>query len=793
MNLLAAFLYAVSLGSGTIQGIVRTEGSGEPIASAVVSIPELQRRTITDARGFFVLAGLPDGSWRVEASGLGYKGNGVAVVIANANTIRLDFDLAVLPVALPRVVVQTAGDSTALRVPDDPGPAPVRISGAALKTLPGLAEADVFRALQTLPSISAISDYSSALYVRGGSAEQNLIQLDGVPIFNPYHVGGLFSAIGADAVSSVDVWPGALPATTGDRLSSVVSIHTREGGKDYIRTSGSIGLLSTTLTLDGPLNKGRGSFLFSGRNTYLDVVTAAARRLGAIDIAMPYGFSDAYLKGTHKIGELGSLSISGYWNGEGIDAPVVESNGIVDFFGEMHWGPRMLALSYRQPLAGTLLLEARAAYSSFDAVFDLWDVTYGGTLCTETNCEIVGPVDTTHVMRAISFTRDLIGAAGLTWFGHTHTLRAGLQLDDYDFHNAFISTEINDDALRPFDDRRRARSLALYLEDEWTPTPRLGLRAGLRFLHAGELGQALLPRLGARYQLSESLALTAGFGHYAQTLRNMKDDESVAASFVAYDVLTAQPVEAGLARAQDAVLGLAYNTGRTSLRIDAFRKQMNRLVLAPQHTKDPMEIPPAIVDSFRIGQGSAHGVEVSARRVQGGWDLGLSYSLLFVERRAGDDVFAPRHERRHEFDASLERTLGRRGLFSTRLVVGSGQPVTPVLGVLQHMEYDPVRNQWLPVSGSPLLGEHNSARLPGYLRLDLALRKSYERRWFGRDGTLTPYLQIVNVLNTKNPLIAEAKLYGTRAPGLSPDGSRPVHEYLPQLPFLPTFGLEWRF
>src|SRR5262245_41117072 len=125
MNLIAALLSIVSLNGGTIQGIVRTEGSGEPIASAVVSIPELQRRTITDARGFFVLAALPEGRWRVEAGALGYRGNGVAVVVANGGSIRLDFDLGVLPLALPRVLVRNARDSTGLKLPDDPGPSPV--------------------------------------------------------------------------------------------------------------------------------------------------------------------------------------------------------------------------------------------------------------------------------------------------------------------------------------------------------------------------------------------------------------------------------------------------------------------------------------------------------------------------------------------------------------------------------------------------------------------------------------------------------------------------------------------
>jgi outer membrane receptor protein involved in Fe transport len=778
MNLIAAFLYAVSLGGGTIQGIVRTEGSGEPIASAVVSIPELQRRTITDARGFFVLAGLPDGSWRAEASGLGYRGNGVAVVIANGNTIRLDFDLAVLPVALPRVVVQSAGDSTALRVPDDPGPAPVRINGAALKTLPGVAEADVFRALQALPSIGTISDYSTAFYVRGGSGEQNLIQLDGIPLYNPYHLGGLFSAIGADAISTVEVWPGALPARLGDRLSSAIVIHTLEGGKDQMRSRGSIGLISTNLTIDGPLNAGRGSFLFSGRRTYLDLFTEMAYRLDALEFTIPYDFTDAYFKLTHTVGESGLLSLSGYWDGEKIDTPDRVRNEITGY-GEFNWGSRLLSVYYRQSFGGAWLLEGRAGYTDFKGVLDSHELT-SRPLCPVAQCGIP-PLDTVLVVEAHTLARSLLTGFDVTRFGRHHTLRAGFQIQDDHFDNRVTAAEDKDPFFYPrFAEQPRTKTIAAYLEDDWKPNDKLGVRAGLRVLDAGSLGRAFLPRLGARYQFTPSLAITAGAGYYAQSLRSMKDDESALASLIAYDLLTAQPDEAGLARSNDVVLGLNIGS-RGTLSVEGFYKRLDRLVLGPAPLA-PIHTSPLVVDSFRIGQGRSYGMELSLRQQNESWNLGAGYTLQWAERRAGADVFTPRFERRHEIDASAEYRWGSRGLLSARLVMATGQPTTPIIGLNHPFSYDPTSQQWTTnEEARPLLGPHNSERLDGYLRLDIAARRSYERRWFGRPGTLTPYLQVVNVLNTKNALLAESHRYSNHI------------SYWPQLPILPSLGVEWKF
>lgn len=792
MNLLLALLSLAAAPTpdsllspeSTIRGTVRVAGSLEPIPSATVELPELRRAVLADRRGYFVVSGVPRGRWRIEASAPGYAANAVTVESTGSGVVRLDFELEVQPIALDPVEVDADAVSTepTMSTPGVAGPPAARLDGPTLKLVPGLIEADVLRSLQLLPSVAAISDYSSALYVRGGSADQNLITLDGVPLFNPYHVGGIFSAIGADAVSTVDLWAGAFPARAGDRVSSIVDIRTRDGGHDEVRTSGTIGLLSAHATIDGPLPGDNGVFLLSGRQTYLDLMSRAADAIGIIPFSIPYGFSDAYLKATRSVGALGSLTISAYIDGESF-RPQGELEE--DLSGEMNfnWGSRMLAASWRQPVGGNLLVEARAAYSGFRGDFDASE--YLGEVeivCDTIGChEISAPPDTVPNVDARTRIHDVLAAIDASWFHAEHTLRAGVQFDGYVFdHEIETFNEFDEDLITPFAETNRPWTLAAYIEDEWSPSTSLKLRGGLRLLEAGAYGRAWMPRLGVRWQATPSLALSLGAGTYAQVMRSMRNDESIASSFIAYDFLTAQPAEVGLARAADIVTGAEWSTASTRLRVDAYARRFSNLIV-PSQKADPIDAPMLITDEYDVATGSTLGLEIMASRRVGSATLGVSYALTFAERSVREETFRPRFERRHLADASGTLPLGRSGVLSARLAFGTGQPYTPVLGVTPGVGFDPITGRWSPLRPTPVRGVHNGARLPGYFRLDVAARKSFDKHWFGQRGSLTPYIQILNVLNTRNALVAEVRGY---------DGEL---GYLPQLPFLPTFGVEWRF
>jgi hypothetical protein len=285
-------------------------------------------------------------------------------------------------------------------------------------------------------------------------------------------------------------------------------------------------------------------------------------------------------------------------------------------------------------------------------------------------------------------------------------------------------------------------------------------------LHAGERGTELLPRFGARYALSRSLALSVGAGRSAQVMHSMKNDESLFGSVIAYDLLTAVPREAGFSTAEDVVGGIEWASGTTSVRLDAYAKRMSGLPLPPL-TRDLLDAPAIVATGLRIGTGTGRGIELLAQHTRGR----AFYSLSEAQRTAEGASFAPRFERRHTLDALSTLPLGRSGQLGTRLTLGTGQPYTPVIGIGERYDYDPVTKTFGRGGlGGPyiVLGEHNSGRLPGYLRMDVA----------------APYLQVVNVLNTKNVMAAFPELYGSQGPQL---------QYAPQLPLFPTLGFEWKF
>ncbi len=763
--MLFAIFFALTFSFSTINGTVRVEGSREPVPYAVVQIPELRRSTVADERGYFALPSIPAGSYTVRATAPGFLPRERRVQVSSEGTTAVEFTLPQRAVALDPIEVRGRASEPAAAV----GPGPARLDASVVELVPALAEADVLRTLQTLPSVQASSDFSSALYVRGGSPDQNLILLDGAPLFNPFHLGGVFAAVDPDAIATMDVYAGAFPARLGGRLSSIVELWTRDGGRDRIRSQGSVGLISARASVDGPLPGGDGSFLLSARRTYLDLFTDAAAAVGLIEKPLPYGFTDAHLKLTHDVGKLGRVSASFYTDDEEL-LDYAERPGERD--DRFAWGSRAASLHYRQPIGGSLLATFRAAYSSFGSTVDFFEGAGAAEFRT---------IDSDAKLR------DVLAAAELTWYRRTHEVRAGIQADwyrfDYDVRREPVGFFA--ELFPEFRRTDRLQTTEAFLEDEWRPTDALGLRVGVRVLHAGEVGTEVLPRIGARYALTPQLALTVGAGRYAQALHSLRDEESLAASYLAYDLLVAANRELGLATGEDLVLGAEWANAGTSVRVDGYAKRLHNLALPPLPS-EPFEAPVLVADGFRAGEGSAQGLELLARHETGWGGIQASYALSSADREVAGERFTPRFHRRHVLDALAFRTLGERGRLTARLVLGSGQPYTPVVGAFQPLEYDPAQGAFTrDFRGSFLLGEPNSERLPGYWRLDVGARRSYTRRWFGRPTTITPFAQIVNVLNTRNVLIAEPTFFGET-------GGNEL-EFQPQLPFLPTFGVEWKF
>lgn len=754
-----AALLLLAFQSVTLHGTVRADSTLEPLAYARVEVPALGRHVSTNERGYYVLSGIPAGTWEVRASALGHT-PGRREVRVESGSVRLDFRLAHTPLAVTGVTVQAnrAVGSVA-------GPGAVGLDVRDIRAVPVFAETDVLRAVESLPSVTTVSDFSSALYVRGGAPDQNLFLLDGIPLFNPYHMGGLFSAFNPEAVASVDVLAGAAPAQVGDRLSGLVDVRLRDGGRDRLRGSGAIGLFSSRATLDGPLPGGGGSYLVSGRRTYGELfrLSGAAYAEGMIPKSMPHGFGDLLVKATHGVGGMGSVSALYYADREWLHLPE-QFETIAEY--DWSWGSRVAALHYRQPIGSRLLLEARLGESRFASALDaFWADDFGAPERT---------------LRARGAMRDRFAAVDVTGYWKWWQLRAGAQYDAYLLEHGAERVELPSEGslevfVPPFRSESRMRTTAAYAEPEVT-LGALRLRGGVRVVEAEGIGTEWLPRFGARLALTPAVSLTVGGGRYAQALHSIRDEEAIATSFMAYDLLAAAPVGVGVARGEDLVVGAAWESSFTTVRVDAYAKRMRDLAL-PALPLHPGRATVVSTEEVEAARGEASGVELLVRHVRGRGGVWVAYALTRSEREAGGERYVPRFHRRHLLDAMATVPVGRTS-FGVRSVLRSGQPYTPEFGSKPGVRFDPRTGRLREGGRVSMLGEHNSARLPAELRVDLSARSTWDATIFRTPTQLTPYVQVMNVLHDWTPGGAEI------GPG--------AYTTL-RLPFLFSLGMEWQF
>lgn len=768
---MSTLILSFVLAQGVLHGFVREEGSGEPVPFAVVEVVGSRNRVEANERGYYVITSVQAGQHVLIANGFGFRPDTAEARLSSGASARVDFSLGRATIALPEITAKvsaTSGHQPATAA----GPPPVRITAPTISRVPALAEPDVLRVIQTLPSFAAASDFSTALYVRGSSPDQTIISLDGAPLFNPYHLGGLFAAIDPSAISAVEARAGALPASAPDRLAASVEIMTRDGGRDRVRSHGALGLVSSRASVDGPLPGRNGSFLVSGRRTYLDVMTAAAEAIGAIPAGVPYGFIDAHLKLTHDLGETGQLSTSAYLNRESLEELDVSRPGET-----WRWGTRAASIGYRAALAPTASLYLGAAGTLFDATLFGWDARPGRGDDAAAFGEV--PVSRSDV-------RNGLLRADVAVHGRRHTLKFGTRGQVFSANHLVDArwTALGE-VLPDLEERAHFKTLAAYVEDEWETTSALVIRGGLRVLQVEGREPLALPRIGFSYRLSHGLSATMGAGRYAQPVRSFRNEEALIASVFAYDLVTDVPGTAPLPTAEDLVLGVEWAGRSTSLRVEAYGKRQHDLPLVPLGF-DPENAPVLAVEQMETGSGRVLGLELLGTHSGDRYDAMLSYSLSSVRRTVAGVSYIPRYHRLHLLDLSGMRKLGESGHLSVRLAAGSGQPTSTLIGALQPYFYDMSQGRLREVFGQPrVYGSHNTSRLPPYLRLDVGVRKTYERNWFGKTAHVTPFLQVLNLLNSANPLWMKVRLREI--------GTGVVVENGPRLPILPTLGIEWRF
>ena len=748
-----------------VRGVVR-DSADAPVAYAVVEIEGSGRRFSADADGRYYVERLAAGTWTLRASAFGYaEAERVVVVADTARATRfVDFTLSARPLDLEELSVS---GRRARPVEEEPvGAPPARLDRARILATPTAFETDVLQAVQTLPAVANASDFSSALYVRGGTPDQTIVLLDGTPLFNPYHLGGLFSAIDAGLVEDVVAHVGPTSAALGDRLGGVVEINSRAPPSARPRAWGNVSLVSTSAGVSAPL--GDGGYTVAARHTYVDVATSLAARAGLMRRAFPYGFSDAYLHGRQRIAG-GELRASGYLDFEHVSTPGRE---LLNSDLEFDWGTGAASFMWEGSLGPHTALRGGLGYSRFVGDFVGFEMD-----------SVVPALEARLVNELLRPSVDLL------WLTGRLELRAGTAVERWGFRHRSRTTDgFFERHFPPADARSTMTTLAGHAEASWrSVSGAFGWRAGLRALAVEGESATLMPRVGVDRRLGGGVTLFASAGRKAQAVRSLRSEEAVYSSIFAYDVLT--PVRGAPAIADEIAGGIDWQPRPSaSLRVEAYARAGRDVAISP--VPGNIYFSPLLQPEQTRAEDDAAGLEVSGSWRRGGTEAWLAYSGSWLRRAVDGESFVPRYHRTHHLQLLGAQSISGRTLLSASLQLGSGQRYSRLLAPHRPLRFDPVTGEWGPGLPQIILEERNASRLPFYVRFDVGLRSSFTPRMFGRDVTLAPYISVLNAFAYRNSLYT---YYDVSPPDFINPTTEVLETHAPQMPLLPTFGMEWRF
>lgn len=732
----------------TISGYIMDKSSGEPLIGATIYEENTQQGTTTNLYGYYSITLQGEGAV-LRFSFVGYATQRFDFTLEEDQKWNVELEQFN---ELDEVVVNASETNT---IQDNTQMSSIDLSMEKVKALPVfLGEKDVMKTIQLLPGVQSGTEGASGIYVRGGGPDQNLILLDGVPVYNASHLFGFFSVFNADAINSVQLIKGGFPAHYGGRLSSVIDIRMKEGNMKKLHGEGSIGLISAKLMLEGPIKKDKTSFAISGRRTYIDLlarplIKAAAENQGYGG----YFFYDVNAKLNHKFSDRSRLYASGYFGNDKFYAVLNDEfvdNGTTytyQFDNELKWGNGIAALRWNYLITPKLFSNTTLTFSKYNFVVGFHEkdeqTSSSGTESQEFSFEYLSGIRdysakidfdyTPHPNHYVKF------GTGYTY----HTFTPGVNTFKQELGGAveidtsFGAAEIN------------AGEFWAYLEDDYKITTRLKANVGVHFsgfMVNEKTYLSVQPRASVRFMLNENSSLKASYAQMAQFLHLLTNTGiGLPTDLWVPPTDTIEPQYSS-----QIALGYAQTIAKKyELSVEGYYKKMTNLI----EYKDGASFfgnQESWEDKIEVGEGVAYGAEFLIEKKIGktsGWiGYTLSWSNRTFENLNFGETFPYRYDRRHDIGVAITHKFNEKIDIGVVWVYGTGNAVS--LGTERYMSYDAAfqgyywRNQEIEHIDS-----RNGYRMPSYHRLDVGVnlhkkRSKWERTWsFG----------VYNMYNRQNP------------------------------------------
>ncbi|MFD2936741.1 TonB-dependent receptor [Spirosoma flavum] len=747
----------------TVSGYVYEEGGHKPIVNATVYVIDNQLGTVTNDQGYFAITVPVTASLKVSFSFVGFS-----TLVKNVSFSQ-DIKLAIYLTPGQFLTEQIVRAARAGNVSNDATMSTISITGAQLRKVPALlGEKDPLKMLQLMPGVQKGSEGNAGLYVRGGSPDGNLILLDDAPIYNPNHLLGFFSAFNGDVLKQVDLTKGGFPARFGGRLSSVVELTTKDGTTDKLHGEGSLGLVASRLTLQGPLVSPKVSFLVAGRRTYLDLLTGLMPNSNSAQPTTKSYFYDLNAKVSIDAGAADKISLSAYTSQDQFLS--VRDVGATKMQSALTWSNLAGSARWNHRFAGGTTANLSLIYSQYKM-----GVSDQQSLSPTVQNQL-------YTLRYQSGIRDLGLKYDINQYvSGKHQFQYGIQVTHHQFTPEATIVAAQDTLPQKASNQTiNALEAGVYIEHYWQPTDRLRINSGMRLSYYSVLAAATPqatatnpgsgafirpePRLSVAYKLSSTLALKGSYAlmnQYVHLLSSTGIGLSTDLWMPTVDNIKPQ-------QSQQVALGLAKDLPESGLTftVEGYYKQMQNLLSYKEGASflstDSQGSANASnwTNNVTSGQGWSYGTELLLQKRAGRLSGWLGYTLSWTQWQFaelnGGKRFNPRYDRRHDASAVLIYELTPSITLAGTWVYGTGNALTMPLarysGFTNTTQTSARPSSALLYGDGPNVkeyGDRNSFRAAPYHRLDVSIqfnkkKGNYERTW---------ELSVYNVYNRHNAFL----------------------------------------
>ena len=732
----SSFLFTVQHGhcqhTKSISGFIRDSISGENIIGALIHNDLDQKSTASNKYGFFSLSFRSD-STVLSVSSIGYKTKAISVEFDKDST----YIIQLVPEEnqLEEVVV-TGNKRKSMK---DLTPGLTQFSPKEIEKVPVLfGEKDILKTIQLFPGVTSGGEGSSNFYVRGGGGDQNLILLDEAPVYNSSHLFGFFSTFNSDAIKDVNFYKGGVPAQYGGKISSVMEITTLDGNNQHFNVEGGLGLIASRLKLEGPIQKGKSSFMISGRRTYADLFLKLSNDENVKKSAL--FFYDLNAKVNYRINDKNTIYLSGYF---GKDA--MAYHDLFDF----NWGNATGTIRWNHVWGNRLFSNTTFIFSKFNYQVSIED---------DNNFKIRSDIYNYNFKQDFQYS-----------LSDRHNLKFGLQTALQEIRPASIEAGEDSRVNSLRIQHRKGIDIAAYLADDWSITDKVKLNYGIRatgyatlgpgmfytfdkdgepidstYVRDGKLGRKYLylePRVSLNYAINESTTLKASYNTNVQYLHQLSNTTSSLPTD--QYVLSNNTIKPQISKQYSLGYFKNFAANRYEFSVEGYYRNLQNQI--DYRNGADLQANEFLDGQLLFGKGRTFGIEWFLKKRLGQFSGWLSYTLSKSERKFAQinegEWFNARQDKTHNIAVVAQYQVNPKWNLSANFVYYTGDAVTM-----------PAGKYFVDDRTIFYYDRRNGQRMPAYHRLDLAATYDIKR---SKNNYSSISFGIYNAYNRKNAYLID--------------------------------------